>query len=95
MGYSRRFRFMDGKSSLHRVEFAREFDTRLAAARHENAAGDDGERRTVPLPSTPAADPGQADHGAAAGSPEHAERGAPEPEATTAVEDKRPKRPML
>ncbi len=95
MSYSRRFRFSDGKSSLHRVEFAREFDTRLAgAARQNSAAADGATRRTVALPPDP--------HTAAAhlrGTDGAEYHGPADGEAArdgeTAVGGQRPRRPML
>lgn len=55
MSYSRRSRFTDGKSSLHRVEFAREFETHLVGS-----DGRDGPRETrrVTSPVEPDRKPG-------------------------------------
>jgi hypothetical protein len=53
VGYSRRFRFGDGKSLLHRVEYAQEFDTRL------RARTDVAHNREAPAEDAPRAAPAQ------------------------------------
>ena len=66
MPYSRRSRFADGKSLLHRVEFAQEFETRLAGApRSDPGHAGDAPRRTPALreESDAEADAGAASRG--------------------------------